>query len=106
MARPGKVPFATKFCYAFGQVGEAAFMSLTITFASIYYNQALRLRADLVGWGLALAIFFDAVSDPVIGALSDRWKSSWGRRHPFLLIAPVPLALCLYFLFINFSKFF
>ncbi len=99
MARPGKVPFATKFNYAFGQIGEAAFMSLTITFAAIYYNQALRLRADLVGWALALAVFFDAVSDPVIGALSDRWKSKWGRRHPFLFIAPVPLALCLYFLF-------
>jgi Na+/melibiose symporter-like transporter len=80
-------------------VGEAAFVTFLLTFGAIYYNQALRLEADLVGWALALAIFFDAVSDPAVGALSDRWKSKWGRRHPFLFIAPIPLALSLYFLF-------
>jgi len=99
MARPGKVPFWTKFCFGFGQIGEAAFMTVVLTFAAIYYNQALRLSADLVGWALALAVFSDAVSDPIVGALSDRWRSKWGRRHPFLFLAPVPLALCLYFLF-------
>lgn len=99
MARPGKVPFWVKVSFGFGNIGEWAFMTVINAFAAIYYNQALQLRADLVGWAIALAIFFDAVSDPAIGALSDRWKSRWGRRHPFLFIAPVPLALCLYLLF-------
>lgn len=74
-------------------------MSTTLTFGALYYNQALRLNVDLVGWALALAVFFDAVSDPAVGALSDRWRSKLGRRHPFLFIAPIPLALCLYLLF-------
>jgi Na+/melibiose symporter-like transporter len=99
LARPGKVPFSTKFCYGFGQIGEAAFMSVTLTFGGLYYNQALRLNVDLVGWALALAVLFDAVSDPAVGAWSDRFRSRLGRRHPFLFAAPVPLALCLFLLF-------
>lgn len=79
MARPGKVPFATKLCFGLGQIGEATFMSVTLTFAGLYYNQALRLNVSLVGWALALAVLFDAVSDPAVGALSDRWRSRLGR---------------------------
>jgi GPH family glycoside/pentoside/hexuronide:cation symporter len=101
MARPGRVPLGVKLGYGFGQFGEAIFMGLTLTFAALYYNQGLGLEIKYVGWALGLAIFTDAISDPVIGALSDRWRSRrWGRRHPFLFIAPVPLALCLYFLFL------
>jgi Na+/melibiose symporter-like transporter len=99
MARAGKVPVAVKFCYGFGAVAEAAIFITTLTFGALYYNQALRLNADLVGWGLFLAIIFDAISDPAVGALSDRWKSKWGRRHPFLFVAPIPLGISLYFFF-------
>lgn len=74
-------------------------MSVTLTFGALYYNQALQLNVDLVGWALAMAVLFDAVSDPVIGALSDRWHSRLGRRHPFLFVAPIPLAICLFLLF-------
>lgn len=95
MARTGRVPILIKFCFGFGAVGEAAVFVTTLTFWALYYNQALRLEADLVAWGLALAIIFDAISDPAVGALSDRWKSKWGRRHPFLVIAPIPLAVSL-----------
>jgi len=99
MARQGKIPFWVKFSFGFGQIGEAAFSSITLTFVSLYYNQALGLNIDLVGWALGLAILSVAISAPIIGAFSDRFKSRWGRRHPFLLAATVPLALSLYFLF-------
>jgi Na+/melibiose symporter-like transporter len=101
MARSGKVPLGVKLGYGFGQFGEAIFMGLTLTFAALYYNQGLGLDIKYVGWALGIAIFADAVTDPAIGALSDRWKSKrWGRRHPFLFFAPLPLALCLYLLFL------
>jgi Na+/melibiose symporter-like transporter len=48
--------------------------------------------------GIALA--FDAVTDPVAGWISDNWHSRWGRRHPFMLAAPIPLAVCFYLLFV------
>lgn len=46
-----------------------------------------------------LAMIGDAITDPVVGIVSDRWHSRHGRRHPFLLVAPVPLAIAVYFIF-------
>ena len=95
-----KLPFTTKFAFGFGQLGEALFMGLTLTFVPIFYNQAVGLSADLVGAALFVGIFADAISDPLVGSISDRWRSKrFGRRHPFLFVSAPPLALCLYMLF-------
>ena len=48
---------------------------------------------------LGIAILADAVTDPLIGAISDRFRSRFGRRHPFLFLAPAPLALCVFLIF-------
>lgn len=95
----GKLPFGTKFAFGFGQLGEALFMGLTLTFVPIFYNQAVGLSAEYVGIALFVGIFADAISDPLVGSISDRWRSRFGRRHPFLFVSAPPLALCLYMLF-------
>ncbi len=96
----GKLPFSTKFAFGFGQLGDALFMGLTLTFVPIFYNQAVGLSAELVGVALFIGIFADAISDPVVGSVSDRWRSDrFGRRHPFLFVSAPPLALSLYMLF-------
>lgn len=95
-----KLPFSTKFAFGFGQLGEAMFLGLTLVFVPIFYNQAIGLAAELVGIALFVGIFADAISDPLIGSISDRWRSKrFGRRHPFLFVSAPPLALCLYMLF-------
>jgi GPH family glycoside/pentoside/hexuronide:cation symporter len=48
---------------------------------------------------LGLAVFFDAVSDPVAGYLSDRTRSRWGRRHPWIVASAIPFGLSLALLF-------
>ena len=48
---------------------------------------------------MALAIIADAVTDPLIGAISDNFRSRFGRRHPNLFTAPIPLALCVFLIF-------
>ena len=52
----------------------------------LFYQQILGLPAGLAGTALALAIFADAITDPLIGAISDRFRSRLGRRHPFFLL--------------------
>ncbi len=95
-----KLGFGTKFAFGFGQLGDALFLGLTLTFAPIFYNQAVGLSADLVGVALFIGIFADAITDPLVGSISDRWRSPrFGRRHPFLFFSAPPLALCLYMLF-------
>lgn len=94
-----RITLPVKLAFGFGQLAESMYLGLFITFSAIYYNQAIGLSNSLVGLATMIAIFADAVSDPIVGSLSDRWRSRLGRRHPFLLIAPIPLGISLYFLF-------
>ncbi len=82
-----------KWIYGSGDLG----FSLTNTILSVYFALFL---TDVVGVKpsiAALAIFigstWDYVNDPLIGYLSDRTRSRWGRRRPFLLFGALPFAL-------------
>lgn len=85
--------FRTKFFYGIGGSAEAAIGIAFNTFNFLFYNNVLGLPGTLAGLAVTIAVVFDAVSDPLIGSLSDRWKSKLGRRHPFLFIAPIPFGL-------------
>jgi GPH family glycoside/pentoside/hexuronide:cation symporter len=76
---------------SYGVVDNAHYFTL------LYYSQVLGLDARLAGLALAIGLAFDAVTDPLVGYLSDNTKSRWGRRHPFLYASVLPLALS-YFL--------
>lgn len=93
------LPLRTKLAFGVGAVGEMVYLGMFNTFITIFYNQALGLPNWMIGTAVLLALVGDAISDPTIGVLSDRWRSRLGRRHPFLLAAPLPLALSLWFIF-------
>lgn len=67
-------------------------------FLLLYYNQVLGLPAGLAGTALVVALFVDAFIDPLVGHLSDNLHSRWGRRHPFMYAAAVPVAVVYAFL--------
>jgi Na+/melibiose symporter-like transporter len=86
----------------FGAGASAETMSLysLSVLGMIFYNQVLGLDVLLAGLVPTIALFTDAVSDPFIGSFSDRFRSKrWGRRHPFMFIAPVPIAVSFYCVF-------
>jgi Na+/melibiose symporter-like transporter len=89
----------TRLYFGSGAVGEAVYLGLFNTFITIYYNQAIGLSNALIGTAIMLAMIGDAITDPWVGVVSDRWQSRHGRRHPFLIAAPVPLAIALYCIF-------
>ena len=68
---------------------EAAFS----VFVLLYYTQVLGLSGTQARLALFIAIVWDVVSDPLVGAWSDRLKSRWGRRHPFMALSVIPLGL-------------
>lgn len=60
-------------------------------FLFFFYSQIIGLSSALVGLALAIALAIDAISDPLIGYLSDNWQSKLGRRHPFMYASIVPI---------------
>jgi len=69
-------------------------------FVLVYYSQVLGLSPELAGLALGVGLIFDAVSDPLVGYLSDNTKSRLGRRHPWLYASVLPLSIT-YFLLWN-----
>jgi glycoside/pentoside/hexuronide:cation symporter, GPH family len=51
-----------------------------------------------VGLAILIALVVDALSDPVVGHLSDHWHSRFGRRHPFMYASAVPVGISFYLL--------
>jgi GPH family glycoside/pentoside/hexuronide:cation symporter len=93
-APPRRLPVSTRFFYGVGAVAYGVKDNGFGAFLLLYYNQVLGLRPSLAGTALMLALVLDAVSDPLVGWLSDHWHSRWKRRHPFMYAAALPLAAC------------
>ncbi len=60
-------------------------------FVLIYYSQVLGLDPGLAGLAVGVGLVFDAITDPLIGYLSDSTRSRLGRRHPGLYASILPL---------------
>lgn len=88
-----KLGLSTKLFYGFGTVAfgvkDQGFSSLLL----IFYNQVVGLPAATVGLAIMVALVVDSILDPIMGQVSDNWRSRWGRRHPFMYAAAVPVAL-------------
>ncbi|XOV86453.1 MAG: MFS transporter [Pseudomonadota bacterium] len=94
-----RLTLGTRLAFGSGQVAESLYNSLFNTFVTIFYNQVIGLPNTLIGIAIMLALIADAITDPIVGVISDRWRGRHGRRHPFLFAAPVPLALMIYLIF-------
>jgi len=95
---PG-IGMSVKVNFGIGQIAEGIKTCSFGTFLMFYYNQVLGLAGDLAGLAIALALIFDAVTDPVAGSVSDRWQGPRGRRHPFMYASAVPLGVSFWLLF-------
>ena len=89
----GPLPQRLKIVHGFGAVAFGVKDLGFSFFLLIFYNQVLGMDARLVSLALLIALLVDAVIDPIIGNLSDRTYTRWGRRLPWLYLAPVPLAI-------------
>ena len=94
-----QVPFRTKFWFGLGASGESTTNWLFNALAFIYYQQILGLSGTLTGMAVLIGILSDAVTDPLMGSISDSFRSKFGRRHLFMFAAPLPLAASVFLMF-------
>ena len=92
------------FRYGIGMFGTSIPINMFKSFAAIFYVDMLGL--DMKKYSLVLLIytFVDAIDNPVYGFLSDRTRTKWGRRRPWLIIG-TPLLILSFILFFNVPSF-
>ncbi len=89
----------SKLAFGVGAIGEAATNWIFNALTFFYYNQILGLSGTLTGAAVFIGIIFDAVSDPTMGSISDRTRGAWGRRHPWMFAAPLPVVLSIFLIY-------
>ena len=94
-----EINLATRLSYGVGQLSDGIKQSSFSTFLFFYYNQVLGLSGSLAGLAALMALMVDAITDPMVGQLSDRFDSRFGRRHPFMLAGAIPFGIAMVALF-------
>ena len=88
-----EIDLPTRLFYGFGSVSFGVKDNGFSYFLLLFYNQVMGLPAQAVGLAALIALLFDACIDPLIGQVSDNFRSRWGRRHPFMYAAAIPFSL-------------
>ncbi|MCF2971756.1 MFS transporter [Synechococcus sp. Nb3U1] len=83
----------TKLAYGVGDLGTGMTANILVFFLLPFLTNTVGMAAGLAGSIYAITRFWDAINDPVIGILSDRTRTRWGRRRPWLLFAAIPFGL-------------
>jgi len=95
MAQAKEKPLSrwVKAVYGSGEWSYASFGTLRQIFYAIFLTDVVGLDARLASFAALLGIIWDAINDPIVGVLSDRVRTRWGRRRPFLLFFSIPFGL-------------
>lgn len=94
MAPPGRrLGGGTMTAYGIGSIAYGVKDQGFGTFLLLFYSQVLGVPAATVGFVVMCALVLDAFIDPAVGFLSDRTRSRWGRRHPWMYASALPIAV-------------
>ena len=90
----GKVPLISKIAYGFGDVGCNFSWMFVSNFLMIFYTDVFGISMAAVSALMLFSRFWDAINDPIVGGLTDKTNTRWGRYRPWLLVAaPITSAL-------------
>jgi GPH family glycoside/pentoside/hexuronide:cation symporter len=90
---PQRLSRWTKFFYGIGDTGFSLTSTIVSTYLLIFLTDIMGVPAGLAGIPLLVGRSWDWINDPFVGHVSDRTRTRWGRRRPFLLFGALPFAL-------------
>lgn len=83
----------TKLLYGVGDTGFSLTSTIVGAYLAIFLTDVVGLSARVAAAAIFVGRSWDYVNDPLIGYISDRTRTRWGRRRPFLLFGFLPFAL-------------
>jgi GPH family glycoside/pentoside/hexuronide:cation symporter len=99
MTKTSGAPLSEKIGYGFGDMSSSLFWKIYTYFLPFFYTEVFGLKAQHAAFLLLITKIYDAVSDPVMGAIADRTSTKWGKYRPYLLWMAIPFAICAVLMF-------
>jgi GPH family glycoside/pentoside/hexuronide:cation symporter len=87
------LPFWLKLLYGSGDWGISSLGMMRSIFYALYLTDVVGLEPRLASFGALIGVIWDAINDPIIGIISDRLRTRWGRRRPLLIWFAIPFGL-------------
>ncbi|MGI6616039.1 MAG: MFS transporter [Dethiobacteria bacterium] len=94
-----RVPLAMKIGYGVGDLGANLLFQCIGLFLLFYFTDVLGIGAALAGTIIMVSKIWDAVTDPLMGSISDRTRSRWGSKRIYLLLGALPMGASFFMLF-------
>ncbi len=88
--------------YALTNSGQTMIYSMITTYLLLFMTDYLYINAAIAGLILSITRIFDALNDPLMGAILDKTHSRWGKCRPYMLFTPIPVAIITILLFAPF----
>jgi GPH family glycoside/pentoside/hexuronide:cation symporter len=83
----------TKLLYGSGDIGFSLTSTILGAYFAIFLTDVVGIPASIAAAAIFIGRSWDYINDPLIGHISDRTRTRWGRRRPFLLFGSLPFAL-------------
>lgn len=88
-----RLPARELWGYASGEGVNSIAINGISNFALLFYTQVMGMSPELAGLALFVATLWDAISDPVMGTVTDHTNTRFGRRHPYMLVGGAVFSL-------------
>ena len=93
MSKTERITLKEKIGYGLGDAASSMFWKLFGMYLMFFYTDIFGMEAKVVGTMFLVTRVWDSLFDPIIGVLSDRTQSKWGKFRPYLLYVAVPFGV-------------